>query len=260
LLKGLEHTNELVRAVAARALDPAAQANATGVREGLENGLKDPVRAVRVASAFSLRASLSTNSVTGRELLQYFAVNADEPAGQVQHGVFHFSRNELPAALTHFEKAAEWDPGSAAVQQELAVVYSAMNRPQDAVKALKHACQLAPKDPESHYKLGLALNEVGDPKGTMQELKAVVELEPRHSGAWYNLGLAQSAAGEEETALFSLSRAETVSPLDQRIPYARATILARLGRTQEARQAAGRVLELAPGNAEARQLWEMLGR
>jgi predicted CXXCH cytochrome family protein len=260
LMKGLEHTNALVRAVAARALDPAAQANAAGAREALQKALKDPIRAVRVAAGFSLRASLSADSAEYRELMRYFDVNADEPAGQVQRGVFHFSRNEFPSALTHFEKAAAWDPGSAAVQQELAVVYSAMNRPQDAVSALQHACQLAPRDPESHYKLGLALNEIGDPKGTIRELKTVVELEPRHSGAWYNLGLAQSAAGDEDSALLSLGRAETVSPLDQRIPYARATILARLGRTQEARQAAGRVLELAPGNAEARQLWEMLGR
>ena len=94
--------------------------------------------------------------------------------------------------MTHFEKAAEWDPGSAAVQQELAVVYSAMNRPQDAVSALKQACQLAPKILSRTTNLGLALNEIGDQKGTLRELKTVVDLEPRHSG-----GVVQSWIGTE---------------------------------------------------------------
>ncbi|MCX8091139.1 MAG: tetratricopeptide repeat protein [Verrucomicrobiae bacterium] len=43
-------------------------------------------------------------------------------------------------------------------------------------------------------------------------------------------------------------------------PYARATVLARLGRVEEARRAAQRALEIHPRFAEAQALLQHLGR
>jgi predicted CXXCH cytochrome family protein len=260
IIDRLGHTNELVRSVAARVLEPALQAEIPGAREALETRLKDPVRNVRIAAAFALRTSLDTNSPAGRELSDYLANNSDEPAGQLQKGIFEYSRNDLTSALAHFKKAADWDLSSAAIRQELAVVLSAMNRPQEAADVLKEACRLAPEDSESHYKLGLALNELGDAKGALAELQTVVRLEPRHARGWYNLALAQNAAGETDQALVSLARAEGVDSQDFRIPYARATILARLGREKEARLCAQRALEISPNNPEVKSLLESLSQ
>jgi predicted CXXCH cytochrome family protein len=258
LVAATEHTNALVRSVACRSLEQALEAGLPRAREALEKRLTDPIRSVRVAAAFSLRSTIAPSSAAGRDLEAFFAANADEPAGQLQRGMYDFARNDLPAALARFRKAADWDPSSAAIRQELAVVLSAMNRPQEAVEVLKEAVKLAPDDPESHYRLGLALNEAADTKGATAELEKVVKLEPRHARGWYNLGLAQNAAGEQDIALQSLARAESISPDDSRIPYARATILARLGRAAEARLAAERAVELSPNDPESRNLLRML--
>jgi Flp pilus assembly protein TadD len=129
-----------------------------------------------------------------------------------------------------------------------------------AVKALERASHLAPRDAEIRFKLGLALNETGDLPGTRAALEEATRLEPNYARAWYNLGLAINAAGEPERALESLVRAESIDSTSPEIPYARATILARLGRAEAARVAARRVLELQPGNPDATALLQTLSR
>jgi tetratricopeptide (TPR) repeat protein len=259
LVHALEHTNALVRTSAAGALEPALGTGQPEVVEALRRRLADPVRSVRLGAAGALGAALDADSRAGREFQHHLANNADEPNGQMQEGLYCFARNDLPAALRHFQKAVEWDPMSAPIRQELAVALSALNRPQEAVAQLREACRVAPRDAESHYKLGLALNELGDLRGAAHELETAVQLEPRHSAGWYNLGLAQSVLGESEAALESLSRAESIEPEDARSPYARATILARLGRKQEAAAAVRRALALNPAFGEAKELLQMLG-
>jgi Flp pilus assembly protein TadD len=259
LVQALEHTNALVRTIAAGALEPAVETAHPEVASALRRRLADPVRSVRIAAAGALGGALDADSRAGRELLHYLDNNADEPNGQMQQGIYCFARNDLTSALRHFQKAAEWDAYSAPIRQELAVALSALNHPEEAVAQLKEACRLAPRDAESHYKLGLALNELGNLNGAAQELETAVQLEPRHSAGWYNLGLAQNALGQTAAALESLSRAEAIEPEDARLPYARATILARLGRKLEAATAARHALALDPGHAEAKDLLRMLG-
>ena len=87
-----------------------------------------------------------------------------------------------------------------------------------------------------------------------------VRLDPRHSRAWFNLGLARNTQGQSEAALEALLRAETLAPDDPQIPYARATILARLDRKPEARVALERALALSPNYADAQRLIEELSR
>jgi len=57
-----------------------------------------------------------------------------------------------------------------------------------------------------------------------------------------------------------LARAESVADRDPTIPYARATVLARLGRFDEARTAAQRALELDRNHAAAAALLRQLER
>jgi Flp pilus assembly protein TadD len=70
--------------------------------------------------------------------------------------------------------------------------------------------------------------------------------------------LAWNGSGDTEKALESLSRAEAIDRTSAQIPYARATILARLGRIEESRTAARRALQIQPGYAEAEELLRTL--
>jgi len=250
--------NPLVRVAALRALEPLARGHSPAAREAVRRGLTDPVRGVRVAAAWALHETVATNSLAGRDLLAYLDYNSDQPAGELQRGIFHMNRGDLPTAMNCFRRAVSWDAHSAPLRHALAVALSLEGKPTEAVRELETACRLAPRDAELRYKLGLAYNEANQPREALAALRLATELDPQLAPAWYNLGLAHAAAGNDFAALESLTRAEALDGRSPTIPYARATVLARLGRTAEARAAAARALELQPDHGEARRLLQVL--
>ena len=256
LLGQMNHTNPLVRQMTEQSLAPLA--DRADVAAALQLRLQDASRNVRIEAARLLAATLNTNSLAGAEYLHHLDHTADQPLGQMQRGVFEWQRPDPAKALKHFQTAVDWDPYSAGIRHELAMVLSQMGRTSDAVKELQAAVKLAPRDAEYHYKLALALNELGNKENVLAELEAAVKLDPHHARAGYNLGLARNAAGNPTGGIQALLAAETADPRDPRIPYARATIQAKLGQKDEARIAARRALELNPNFTEATALLRQL--
>ena len=260
LLKSANDTNELVRAMSLRGLEPLAEAGFMPAASTLSERLQDPVRAVRIEAAWGLRRTLDTNSTAGRDLLTYLKHNADQPSGALQLGVFHMDRGDLARALEYFRRAVKWDTNSAPLHHALAVALSTDGKSAEAVESLQTACRLAPRAAEYRYKLGLALNEVGNLDGARQALEETVKLDPQYVRGWYNLGLAYAAQDKTEAAINALVRAESLDAMSAQIPYARATVLARLGRTEEAKAATRRALEINRAYREAQQLLQSLER
>lgn len=284
LLKSASDTNELVRAMAVRGLEPLAlvgqsfqpvpqsptqadrpealyhYAGVPSVQSVLRARLSDPVRSVRIEAAWALHRTLDTNSQAGADLLASQRHNADQPGGLLQIGGWHLDRGDLAKAIECFRRAVSWDTNSAPTHHALAVALSSAGQSAEAVTELQAACRLAPRDAEYRYQLGLALNETGQLDAARLALEESVKLEPTFARAWYNLGLAYSAQEKSEPALNALVRAESLDARSPQFPYARATILARLGRLDEARVAARRALELQPTYREAAELLQALGR
>jgi tetratricopeptide (TPR) repeat protein len=134
------------------------------------------------------------------------------------------------------------------------MMYSTTGQTPLAIAKLRDAIKLAPNHAEYHYELGLALSETGDMPAVIQALQDATRLDPGLSRAWYNLGLAKNGQGDIPGALEALQRGELANPRDPGIPYARATILARQNRRQEAIAALDRALSITPGYGEALQL------
>ena len=248
----------LVRQQIAQALAGLGDDPPADVRAALTTHLTDSSRAVRVMAAQALAATVETNSGAGSELLHLLAHGADQPAGRLQAGGFQFARGDLTNALRQYQTAAAWDPLSAGLHHETAIVLGRLGRGAEAVTELREAVRLAPNDAEYHFKLGLALNEIGDAMGALGELEQAVRRDPRHPRAGYNLGLARNAAGDFAGAIMALQAAGNADPADPAIPYAQATIHARLGQVPEARRAARRALEINPRFAEAAALLDQL--
>jgi tetratricopeptide (TPR) repeat protein len=258
LLTQLNNTNALVRQAAVQSLGFLAVAGRPDIVQAIQTKLQDPARNVRLEAARHLAATLDTNTLAGSEYLYFLNQSADQPAGQLQIGMFALLRGDPANALAHFETAVKWDPYSADIRQELAVLLSQLGRPAEAVAQLEEGVRRAPKNAELHFKLALALNEAGETGRVLPELETAVACDPRHAQAWYNLGLARSARGDHAGALQALLRAESLAPRDARIPYARATIHAQLGQLNEARAAARRALEIDPNFAPATALLRQL--
>ena len=260
LLKTLENPDPLVREQAVRALEPLAAQPGLPAGVALRKQSDDPVRSVRVAAAWALRASLPPGTQAARDLQYYLRLNSDQPTGQLQEGAFDLANGQTQEALAHYQKAVAWDPNSAASRHDLAVALSMLGRTREAIAQLEAACRLEPKEAEYEFKLGLAWNEAGAMDKAVAALEKAVHLDPRHARAWFNLGLARNALGQSEAALEALLRAETLAPDDPQNPYARATILARLDRKPEARLAAERALAINPGYADAQRLLDELSQ
>ena len=254
------HADPMVRASVARAMEPLLNVRSPSAKSTLDKMFADPVRSVRLAAAWSLRATLDEKSATGQELKHMLDQNADQPSGQLQIGAYHFARKENEEALKHYQTAVKWDPNSAAIRHELAVAYSAVGRQQEALHELEEAVRLEPNTAEYRFKLALGWNEMGDAEKTIAALEQTVKIDPHHARAWYNLGLARNAKGDAVGAIDALKHGEQANPEDGGIPYARATIHARLKQFDEAREAAMKAVQLDPSNQDAIQLMGSLQR
>ena len=258
VLAQVGHADPLVRSEAARSLEPLIESR-SDIRDAVAKQLNDPVRAVRIAAAWTLREQVDPNSQAGKDLRRMLDVNSDQPLGQLQMAHFALSRGDTPAALAHLATGVKWDPSSAAMRQEYAVVLSSAGKTDEAIAQLQEACRLAPSDAEYVYLLALAYNERGELPKTIEMLEQAVKLNPAHARAWYNLGLALNATGKTTEAIAALQHGEAADPHDPVIPYARATVLAQLGRRADAIAAAKRALEIRPDFQDAQALLNQLG-
>jgi predicted CXXCH cytochrome family protein len=259
LRQSLADSNALVRTKAAHALDTELDDQVSSeTTAALRARLEDPVRSVRIAAAWALRAALHPGSRAGRDLGLFLDANADQPGGQLQLGQFALARGDSRQALEHYRTAVAWDPASAAMRRDLAVLYSQLNQNREALEQLREAVRLEPREAEYHCSLALALSDAGELEPAIAELREAVRLNPRFADAWRNLGLALAAQNDLNAASDALAQAEKADQADPRIPYARATVLARLGLVSEARAAAERALSLRADYAEAQELLQRL--
>ncbi len=260
LFEAAADTNALVRVAAARTLEVLAATNHPEAGAALRRMLDDPVRAVRIESAWGLRASLDTQTTAGRDLLRFLEHNRDQPAGLLQLGIFHLDRNNPNRAIGLLETAVSWDEASAPLRLALAVAYSQIGRKEDALRQMLEGARLSPKEGDVHFRLALALDEAGRGKEALEALQKAVALDPRHARAWYNLGLALSQAGRLNEALVALDHAGELDRESAMVAYAHATVFARLGRYEEARTEAKRASDLNPEMRQAAELYRVISR
>jgi len=256
----LRHESPLVRGAAAQSLAAVAENRAHPARVALRTLLQDPVRSVRLAAAWSLRDEVDSGSAVGGELLHMLDLNADQPQGRMQLGQYEFARGRTDSAIAQMKKAIEWDPNSPPFHNDLAILLSAAGRTAEAISSLENAARLDPSNAVYHYQLGLAWNEAGEMEKAIAALEQAVKHDPKLHRAWYNLGLARNGRGDAAGALDALARGEAANPRDSALPYARATILLRLGQRREALAAAQAALDIQPDFPEAYQLVQMLSQ
>lgn len=212
LLHGLEDASALVRAECVRSLEGLAGDGSADVLAALQRRLDDPSRSVRIAAAWALRATVAPASKAGEELARSLAHNADQPVGQMQLGAFALARGDAATALRHYQQAIAWDPFSAAIRHDCAIVLAGLARAKEAVEQLEEACRLEPRNAEFRFKLALAWNEAGDTAKTIESLESALALDPGHARGWYNLGLALQSAGRLDEARAAAERALQVDP------------------------------------------------
>jgi hypothetical protein len=149
LLTQLKNEHPLVRERVVRSLEPALAD--TNVLTALQPMLNDPLRNVRVASAWVLRSSVDMQSQAGQDLQRMLDLEADQPTGQFEEAMFLLSRHQPADALAHLKKATAWDPLSPPFLCKQAEVQDQLGQLNEALKTLDRAESAVPDDPHIPY-------------------------------------------------------------------------------------------------------------
>lgn len=245
----LKDADPMVRSAAVQVL-----AALPGEAATLRPMLDDPVRLVRLDAAWPLSAELPPNSRARRELDDYLAASADQPAGRMRLGQDFFNRGMNAEAELHLRKATEWDPYSPGLHDTLGIFLNEMGRPAEAAAALWRAAQLSPADAQAAFNAALAFAGARRLNDAELALRETLRRNAAFDRAWYNLGLLLAQTGRGAEAIQALETAERAAPAVADYPYARATILWQQGDRNAARAAAEKALRINPAHPAARQL------
>jgi tetratricopeptide (TPR) repeat protein len=185
--------------------------------------LRDPVRSLRALAAAAL-AGVSRSTLPPQEQADYasassdylksLALNADDPAAQVNRGNFHTARNEFEKAENAYREALQLDPDFVTAYINLADLFRLTQRDDKGQAVLEQGLTRLPNSAELHH----------------------------------SLGLLQARRNNTEQALESLARAARLAPGQARFSYVYAAALIDAGRVQEARKVVRSALRLAPND------------
>lgn len=175
----------------------------------------------------------------------------DAPHTRYLHGLLALVRDDVAAARTPLQQAAEALPNDAGVQANWSLCLQRLGENDAALAACDRALALAPHHAAGHYNRALiliALNRLAEAAAAFDRSVALVPEQPQ---AWLRLGQVEHARGQLLKAELALKRARALRPDDALIATALATQLYDAGAFPEALAQADAAIALAPDHANA---------
>jgi tetratricopeptide (TPR) repeat protein len=229
--------------------------------------LADPLLAVRVEAARVLgpvpRGGLSPGdqqrlATTIAEFVATQELNSDRAETLVNLGNFYNQSGEILQAERTYRRAIDRNPMFIPAFVNLADLFRARGREAASQGVLREGLALHPESAPLHHALGLSLVRAQDIPAALAELDQAAELEPQTVRYAYVYGIALHSNGDSEEAMKVLKQANQAHPRDRDILLTLATISRDRGDISQAREWAGKALDLNPGDQAARQLLDAL--
>lgn len=140
-------------------------------------------------------------------------------------------------AAERLADAAARDPSMWPRMVELGSVYENLGDFDRAVTAYERVLDVAPQKKRARFGLGRVALERGDVALAKEQFERVLQLDPTYVAARYQLARALVDERDWERALVEIDETLRARPSHDQAHYLRATVLARLGRAEEAEQA-----------------------
>jgi predicted Zn-dependent protease len=137
---------------------------------------KIPAKAFRAFAAAEREASSGHDLEAVRKLQKAIEVDPNYSDARCNLGVEFIHLKRYPEALEQFEKAIASGPPSAILYSNLAYSLIAVDRPQDAEQAARHAIELDDSYARGHYLLGNILAKRVTPKSLAAAPEAALQL------------------------------------------------------------------------------------
>ena len=262
----LRDHDPLVRRAAAAALsavEPRARAT-LGVPL-----LRDPIRTVRLETVSSLvdvprhvysPDQLATLDQVIAEYRQVQAFNADRAEAQVNLGALDARLGNSAAAEGAYRAAIRLQPAFIPAYINLADLYRQQGQEDMVAQTLRAALQADPANGAAYHALGLSLVRQQRLRDAIPELAQAARLRPDVPRYAYVYGVALHEAGQVQQALQVLTEAHQRHPADRDILAALVEYHRQAGDRQAAIAWARKLVEVSPGDVQARRLLDSLER
>lgn len=229
--------------------------------------LKDPIKAVRIAAAASYH-TLPDNLIPQELKPVYLSANEENKAflnsktdfasGNMMKAEHLMQEGAYPEAIKYYERGLAKDNQLHESRTNLAIAYSAIGQPQEAVRVLEVAQQYAPLNGEINYQLALVYFQQGNKNKAKDNFEKALKKDYLSASLYYNYTLflkeeKQLAMAEKITKL-GLKK----FPGNDKLNYAWVFILLETNRTQEAKEIAQQLALNFPSNPEYLQLAKTL--
>jgi tetratricopeptide (TPR) repeat protein len=199
------------------------------------------------------------NPVAAEPLLwRALNVSPELPAANLILGHLLLTQHKDPEAMDRFETVLTSNPRNADARSgendaatELAISMRRDHRPKLALKALEHAREALPDDPQLLLELGIQANELGLTPEALDALHAARGLRPADPDILYALARAEINAQQMPAAEADLRTYLAKRPTDASAHFGLGRVLEALQRTDEARAEFTRSLELQPAQTES---------
>ena len=165
--------------------------------------------------------------------------------------VREFRQKELREDILGYESVLAVTPDDISLHDDVALLYMATGRPNDALAHFSRSVRLAPNAAAAHFNLGTALTAVGRIDDAIAEYRRALALKPDYAIAHNNLGSMLIVKGDLERAKFHLSRALEIDPTRADAHNNLGKLLAFDGQTAKALTHLQRALELQPEYPDA---------
>ncbi|HET8921777.1 MAG TPA: tetratricopeptide repeat protein [Candidatus Acidoferrum sp.] len=158
--------------------------------------------------------------------------------------------NNFEAAISPLQKVIAEQPEFAYAHFQLAYVFTALKKSEEARAEYERTLALDPKMSEAYLNLGILLLEK-EPQAAIAPLNKAVELLPSQSRPRFLLGIAQERSGEIAKAADSFEGAVRLDPRDAEALVHLGTLHLQLKRPAEAESNFANALEIQPNEPRA---------
>lgn len=129
-----------------------------------------------------------------------------------RRGMIFHSREELPEAISNFNRALEFAPKSTSIYTERGNVYRWMGEFQQAIRDFDAALELNPKNSAAYAYRGLAYSQQGNYQQALEDCNRALELDPQDGWAYISRSMIYNGLGEYQRAIEGCNTALKLDP------------------------------------------------
>ena len=151
---------------------------------------------------------------SAQALLRAIEKEPFEPIYTNNLGVLYTKMEKHDEAIEAYKKMLEIQPESYTANKKIGELYGFMQDYEKAAPFYKKAVELSPDDPDAFYNLGACAMNLHDFPGAMEAFSNAIELKSDFAAAYYQLGMVQVNQNNKEDAVKNLEKFLELAPED----------------------------------------------